>query len=79
MNDRELFTSDATAVQVDEQDPQQMQVSSSLPLTLIHTANNRHQNPRTLGNWSDKLRYSPFWLLFCCVAANVEVLAHQCC
>ena len=30
MNDRELFTSDPTAVQVDEQDPQQMQVSSSL-------------------------------------------------
>ena len=26
MNDRELFTSDATVVQVDEQDPQQMQV-----------------------------------------------------
>lgn len=30
MNERELFTSDATAVQVDEQDPQQMQVSQSL-------------------------------------------------
>ena len=26
MNERELFTSDATVVQVDEQDPQQMQV-----------------------------------------------------
>ena len=29
MNDRELFTSDATVVQVDEQDPQQMQVGCS--------------------------------------------------
>lgn len=27
MNEREIFTSDATVVQVDEQDPQQMQVS----------------------------------------------------
>ncbi len=26
MNEREIFTSDATVVQVDEQDPQQMQV-----------------------------------------------------
>ena len=30
MNERELFTSDATAVQVDEQDPQQMQVSNAV-------------------------------------------------
>ena len=30
MNERELFTSDATSVQVDEQDPQQMQVSDSV-------------------------------------------------
>ena len=29
MNERELFTSDATVVQVDEQDPQQMQVHNS--------------------------------------------------
>lgn len=32
MNERELFASDATAVQVDEQDPQQMQVSASVLL-----------------------------------------------
>ena len=30
MNDREIFTSDATVVQVDEQDPQQMQVCKHL-------------------------------------------------
>lgn len=30
MNDRELFTGDATVVQVDEQDPQQMQVGAAL-------------------------------------------------
>ncbi len=30
MNERELFTSDATVVQVDEQDPQQMQVRHSM-------------------------------------------------
>ena len=29
MNEREIFTSDATVVQVDEQDPQQMQVGHS--------------------------------------------------
>ena len=34
MNERELFTSDPTAVQVDEQDPQQMQVSTAVPSAL---------------------------------------------
>ncbi len=36
MNEREIFTSDATVVQVDEQDPQQMQVRKCISACFSH-------------------------------------------
>lgn len=79
MNDRELFTSDATAVQVDEQDPQQMQVSSSLLLTKFTQESQQVTDMKPQNTWQiDQLRHNPVWLLLCCVSANVEGLAPPC-